>query len=70
MSENVAYQGSIEICRDGKHVFELRPVAGRWAIVEGESRCRACGALADEIRVDGRPTRAVHLIDTRKRYIQ
>ena len=40
-------------CPDGGHDFEPLPVEGGWGIVIGESRCRTCGALADEIKVDG-----------------
>jgi hypothetical protein len=35
---------------DGRHDFEELRLGNRG----GESRCRTCGALADEIKVDGR----------------
>jgi hypothetical protein len=41
-------------CPNGGHDFELMPVPGGMGFVLGESRCRACGALAaDEVMVDG-----------------
>ena len=49
------YDGKFQ-CPNGAHDFELMPVPGGMGIVLGESRCRTCGALAnDEVMVDGGP---------------
>jgi hypothetical protein len=39
-------------CADGEHDFEELPVSDGWGIVVGHSRCRSCGTLADDAKVE------------------
>jgi hypothetical protein len=51
MIERTQIEPSGATCPDGHHEFcEL----GSWEIVVGQSRCRACGTVADQVKVDGR----------------
>ena len=41
-------------CPDGHHDFSELQAFGSWGTVVGHSRCRACGTVADQVKVDGR----------------
>jgi hypothetical protein len=59
MIDSAAYAIEVQ-SPDRGHDFEPPPVWG-WRIVLAESRCRTCGGLAHEMKVDGGPARSVHL---------
>jgi hypothetical protein len=55
MTGEIAELVGVEQCAAGEHDFEELWVGGSLAIIVGDSKCRACGTRADEVKIGTGP---------------